>query len=115
MSRSKLPYIFLGIAAALAVSALVLLVLRPGVDDGGQGSMAPAKPPVASTAGESTASSTGDTEVAPALPPATENAAAPLDELGVGLATGDPTELLNRIAKALEAGDLDLIGSVCKF
>ena len=31
MQRSKLPYFFLGLAAVLAVTALVLLILRPGV------------------------------------------------------------------------------------
>ena len=32
MQRSKLPYFFLGLAAVLALAALVMLILRPGVE-----------------------------------------------------------------------------------
>jgi outer membrane protein OmpA-like peptidoglycan-associated protein len=107
MSRSKLPYFFLGLAAALAVSALVLLLVRPGVDEAGPAAVTP---PASVAAGESPAS-------APESPPAPvpEDPDALLKELGIGLASADPAELVNRIAKALEAGDFPalttLIGS----
>ena len=105
MSRSKLPYFFLGLAAVLALSALALLVLRPGVDVERPRPTAPpaAAPPPASTL-----------EPLPSTP-SPEDPDALLKELGIGLSTADPAELVNRIAKALEAGDFPalttLIGS----
>ena len=102
MQRSKLPYFFLGLAALLAVAALVLLLLRPGVK--------PEPPPIA-------APPVPETETAPlqeieqlATPVAPENPETVLQDLGIGVSTTDPAELVNQIAKALEAGDLAALG-----
>ena len=97
MQRSKLPYFFLGLAAVLAASALVLLILRPGVKP--EPAAAPANPTV---------------EPPPPLPvenpdPSTaapEDPETALKELGIGVAATNPADLVNRIAKALESGDL---------
>jgi outer membrane protein OmpA-like peptidoglycan-associated protein len=103
MQRSKLPYFFLGLAAVLAVAALVLLLLRPGVKP-------EPPPPVA-------APPVPETETAPlreieplATPAAPENPETVLQDLGIGVSAADPAELVNQIAKALEAGDLAALG-----
>lgn len=96
MSRSKLPYFFLVFAAVLAITALVLLILRPGVD-----TEQPATQPIVETP--------TPPPVIPGLDEATsgeENGSTP-EDLGVGIAAVNPNDLVNRIAKALEAGDFD--------
>ncbi len=101
MQRSKLPYFFLGLAAVLAVSALVLLILRPGMNP---------EPPPASPA-ESAESADAIIPQPEQTPPAPEDSPAPQDpeailkDLGVGLAAANPVDLVDQIAKALEAGD----------
>lgn len=100
MHRSKLPYFFLGLAAVLAVAALVLLIVRPGVKP---------EPP----ARGDTASS--ETPTPPKIggldePAAPENPETVLKDLGIGVAAVDPADLVNQIAKALEAGDLAKVG-----
>jgi outer membrane protein OmpA-like peptidoglycan-associated protein len=107
MKRSKLPYFFLGLAAVLAVSALVLLILRPGVKPALPATApaiekpqpivppsppSPPKPPPVEAIVPPTAPQP------PANPPANPNA---------GIATDTPEDLVNQIAKALEAGDLE--------
>ena len=96
MKRSKLPYFFLGLAAVLAVLALVMLILRPGVKTK-EVTMthAPAAPPLIPSLGEPT-------------PP--EKPETVLADLGIGVAAADPAELVAQIAKALEAGDLAKVG-----
>lgn len=101
-SRSRLPYFFLGLAALLAVSALVLLISRPGVKP------APiAKPPpeIPQEADPKLAES-----LSKPVPP--EKPETKLEELGVGLKAADPKELVDQIAKALEAGDLTTLGKL---
>jgi outer membrane protein OmpA-like peptidoglycan-associated protein len=100
MQRSKLPYFFLGLAAVLAVTALVLLILRPGVEP-------EAAPPGDTAAEEKPVIPKIDNidEPIPAQDPETA-----LKELGVGVAATNPAELVNSIAKALEAGDLAALG-----
>jgi len=100
MQRSKLPYFFLGLAAVLAVSALVLLILRPGVKPTPV-VQAPPPPRVPSVSPEIKQSAE------PIPPPTPEQA---LQDLGIGIATADPAALVNEIAKALEAGDLATLG-----
>lgn len=100
MQRSKLPYFFLGLAAVLAVTALVLLILRPGVE--------PEPAPSRETAAE-------EKPVIPKIdnidePIPTQDPETALKELGVGVAATNPAELVNSIAKALEAGDLAALG-----
>ncbi len=96
MQRSKVPYFFLGLAAVLAASAVVLLVLRPGVGTKvvtleNPPSVRPVQPP----------------KIIPALnepvPPETSDAV--LADLGIGVSAADPAVLVAQIAKALEAGD----------
>jgi OOP family OmpA-OmpF porin len=95
MQRSKLPYFFLGLAAVLAVSALVLLILRPGVKPTPiiQAPSSPTQAPPAEIKNIDT----------PIEPPTAEQA---LKDLGIGISAADPALLVNEIAKALEAGDL---------
>ncbi|MEO7100465.1 MAG: OmpA family protein [Luteolibacter sp.] len=101
MQRSKLPYFFLGLAAVLAVAAVVILIIRPGVH--------PAMPPVSTT--ESAVTKPGPAEIgdltAPGKP---EDAATVLKDLGVGYSAADPGDLVAQIGKALEAGDLAKVG-----
>ena len=102
MQRSKLPYFFLGLAAVLALSALVLLILHPGRG----GSEAPTPAADKTSAAQTPAPTPRD----PAAPPvAPENPPMPPDVLktpDAGRTAADPAELVNRIAKALESGDL---------
>jgi OOP family OmpA-OmpF porin len=103
MQRSKLPYYFLGLAALLAVAALVLLILRPGVKPAPLPETPAASTPVAETAPETAAipetADSGET-----TPP--ENPETVLKDLGIGVAATNPEELVQQIAEALENGDL---------
>jgi outer membrane protein OmpA-like peptidoglycan-associated protein len=100
-STSRLPYFFLGLAAVLAVSALVLLILRPGVK--------PDHPPSGGRPAVETLVLPAKIEHLdePAVPQDPETA---LKDLGIGVAAADPADLVNQIAKALEAGDLATVG-----
>ena len=96
MQRSSLPYFFLGLSAVLAVAALVLLILRPGVKPS---VMPVSRPPVQNP------------PVPPVIPGLTEPSVPEdpetvLKDLGIGLSAVDPGVLVAQIAKALEAGDL---------
>ena len=100
MQRSKLPYFFLGLAAVLATTALMMLVLRPGVQTK---VVTIPKPPEVKSVPPPVIPSLGE----PATP---ENPDTVLKDLGIGVATADPAELVAQIAKALEAGDLAKVG-----
>jgi OOP family OmpA-OmpF porin len=100
MRRSKLPYFFLGLAAIIAASAVVLLIRGKNAN--------PQTPPASQIP-----------ETSPAPPPridslrerpAPEDPDKVLSDLGVGVATADPAVLINQIAQALEAGDLAKVG-----
>ncbi len=98
MQRSKLPHFFLGLAALLTLSAIVILLTRPGVK--------PAEPPPPVTA---TVVKDPQPPVETKRPddvPVPKDPETILKNPGVGLAAADPAELANRIAKALTAGDL---------
>ena len=101
MQRSRLPYFFLGLAALLAVSALVLLIVRPGVK--------PAPLPQSPAVQEST-STPGPATAAP------QQTIAPQDPETIpgdlGLATATPEELVDQIAKALETGNFETLSRV---
>ncbi|MDP3851149.1 MAG: OmpA family protein [Luteolibacter sp.] len=101
MQRSKLPYFFLGLAALLAVAALVLLIMRPGVKP-----ETPSEPAAPTTTGMPGPLENAAADVASATPQDPETI---LKDLGIGLASADPAELVNQIAKALEAGDLSAL------
>ena len=108
MHRSKLPYFFLALAALLAISALALLFMRP------KGPKWTGPSPAAET-------QENPAEATPPMPapvpglsdlPAPENPAQILQNLGVGVAAVDPAELVNQIAKAMEAGDLAAVAKL---
>ncbi len=108
MHRSKLPYVFLALAAILAISALVMLFRKPGSPGGttstptpqpAQEEQAPAPPMPAPVPGL--------TEM-----PAPETPAQILQNLGVGVAAVDPADLVNQIAKAMQAGDLATVAKL---
>jgi OmpA-OmpF porin, OOP family len=97
MQQSKLPYFFLGLAALISIAAGVLWIVKPGVRVPQDPlANAPVETPV-----QPPPPVTGlDQPVAP------EDPAAVLADLGIGLTTRDPAELVAQIASALEAGDL---------
>jgi OmpA-OmpF porin, OOP family len=100
MQRSKLPYLFLCIAAILAVSALVMFATRHGV---------PKKtPPLEKSPGTTSHSPPKIGNLADPAPPEDPNKV--LADLGIGVAFVDPADLVAQIASALEAGDLSKIG-----
>lgn len=95
MPRSKLPYFFLALAAVLAVAALVMLLLRPGVKPEPTNTLAtpPQEIPVIP-------------ETHPVDDPAEpQDQEAALKEIGIGVSTADPAELVNQIAQAFDSGD----------
>lgn len=101
MNSNKLPYFFLGFAAVLAVSALVLLITKPGT----QRPPEPVPPPIEEIV-----------EVPPPEPikgldepVPTETPEEILSNLGVGFTSADPAELVSRIGDALEKGDFDTV------
>lgn len=96
MQRSKIPYFFLGLASLLAISAVALLIIKPGVKPI---SPPPEKPPI--TEPEKPEIAGKIDKSVPQAPPKNipENP-------GAATSANNPEELVNRIAKALESGDL---------
>lgn len=101
MRRSNVPFFFLGLAAILAVAALVLLLLRPGVTPETLPDTPAAPPPAAETTQIEDIDDTADSND----PGSSEDPEAVLKDLGIGLASANPEELVQQIAKALESGD----------
>jgi len=101
MHGSKLPYFVLGFAAIMALTALSLLLVRPGAEREVPPEIVSAPEPLVLPPPEEPAIPALDDGPAPAdtepLPPET---------LGQTLAAPSPAELVNRIADALEQGDL---------
>jgi OOP family OmpA-OmpF porin len=102
MHRSKLPYFFLGLAAVLSAAAVVMFFARiqeaqPPVPEHPPVVVEPVTPPKIA----------GLEEPLPVDDPETV-----LEDLGIGVAAVDPAELVSRIGKALEAGDLDAVGKL---
>jgi OmpA-OmpF porin, OOP family len=100
MHRSKIPYLFLILAALITLVAIIIFFKRSGI-------LAPATPPPVTETPPAQ-------EPAPVLPPAIpslsgpaelEDPAAVLKDLGIGVGAVDPADLVTRIAKALESGD----------
>ena len=104
MQRSKLPYFFLGLAAVLAASALVLLALKLI-----ERNRAAKPPPPKAPAAVITPPAPIEGLDQPLKP---EDPAKTLEDLGLGISTSDPAELVGRIAKALESGDLATLGKL---
>jgi len=124
MHRSKLPYVFLALAAVLALTAVALLIHRSGI----LSRLNPSQPPLPASVAATPAPQASPTHVdAPAIVPDPGKPAPPADsavrpdEPGVGVekppsapeapasgvAKADPAQLVNDIAKALETGDYD--------
>lgn len=103
MPRSKVPHFFLGLAAVLAVVAVVLLILKPGVKPLDTPAVDPSPPtprvapPTISGLDKSTTPEDPNTVLA---------------DLGLGVAATDPVALVEQIGKALEAGDLAKIAKL---
>ena len=95
MQRSKLPYFFLGLAALLAISALVMLIRHPGRD----ASKAPAHQ--AGKSPDRQAAPQSFIEPAAPTPPPED-----LKQPDAGNSAADPAALVTRIGQALESGDL---------
>ncbi len=102
MRRSNLPYFFLGLAAVLAVAALALLILRPGVEPEPPTEQAATQPAVLAPAKAPEVKK----EEPPLVPDAPEDLEAVINHLGIGLSTSSPEELVQQIAKAFETGDM---------
>jgi outer membrane protein OmpA-like peptidoglycan-associated protein len=98
MRQNTIPYIFLGIAALLA-AALALLVMRPSA-----GKTAIPTPNEKAPA-ENTAKPEPIKTLDEPMPPQTTEEI--LRDLGVGIKSVDPTELLARIGEALEKRDMN--------
>lgn len=96
MQRSYIPYFFLCLAALLAISALGLLIFRPGLK--------PPTPPAKMPSASETKPLKNIKNLDKPVPQ--DNPETTLENLGVGLTATNPEELINRIAKALEAGDI---------
>ncbi len=103
MRQYPVSVFFLGLAAVLAVAALVLLVMRP--DE--QPVPAPVLAEQEEVAGEPEKIEGIDEVVLDAAEPAAE-----LEDLGIGLETSTPEELLARVADALASGDAGVIESL---
>lgn len=109
--RSRVPYFFLGLASILAAAALVLLLTRPDK------TTPPPTPPKPSKTTVSNDPTPPPTTPAPPIEGINETPVADdpeqiLKDLGVGLAVVDPADLVNRIGKALEAGDFAAAGKL---
>ncbi|MES2996226.1 MAG: OmpA family protein [Verrucomicrobiota bacterium] len=103
MHRSKLSYVFLTIAALIAASAILMLIFKPTIET--REKPAPTVPP-------------DSTSPAPPVPgemkenPPVVDPGKSSEQLGEGATSADPAELVGRIAKALEAGDLAELGGL---
>lgn len=102
MQRSKLPYFFLGLAAVLATSAMVMLVLKLR-----ERKVVVPRPPTNQVEKVQPEAPKIDNLARPEPP---EDPEAVLADLGIGLTSADPSTLVAQIAKALEDGDLAKVG-----
>lgn len=99
--KNKVPYFFLALAAVLAAAAVALWVIKDKKSS---------KPDT--SGGEVTKSQNGTTETKPPAIPGldqplpTQTPEQILENLGVGLATSNPSDLLNQISEALKKGDM---------
>jgi outer membrane protein OmpA-like peptidoglycan-associated protein len=97
MNRSIVPYFFLGFAAILAVTAVALLIIRPGVprDLPAEQPTVPMVEPVVMPEDPEDGPDAEAVDIEPAPP----------EILGQRLVAADPAELVNRIADAIQNGD----------
>ena len=99
--KNKVPYFFLALAAVLAAAAVALWLIKDKKSS---------KPDT--SGGEVTKSQSDTTETKPPAIPGldqplpTQTPEQILENLGVGLATSNPSDLLNQISEALKKGDM---------
>lgn len=108
MKSNKVPYFFLGLAAVLAIAALVLLIMRPGSEK-----PAPTPAPVSET--ESETEDKPEPEPIKSIDEPMPEVQTPeeiFENLGSGIATANPAELLERIGEALEKGDVATVSKL---
>ena len=104
--KNKVPYFFLALAAVLAVAAVVLYVTQPK-------RFAKSEPPEK----KQTTAKIQEVEIPLIsdgldLPTPTPSAEEILANLGLGLATVDPADLVNQISDALKDGDMDRVSKL---
>jgi outer membrane protein OmpA-like peptidoglycan-associated protein len=108
MQRSKIPYLFLGLAAVLALAAVALLILRPGVHPDVPPPDAPPAPRQETTTKDATTAAL-DAAAEPIPEPDPETA---LEVLVPSLSARSPEELVGKFAQAFEAGDIATLGKM---
>ncbi len=101
MQRSKVPLFFLGLSAVIALSALILLILRPGVK-----SKTVPSAPVTSAEAPPQEIQTESSKPAPADLPQTSEKRPPAS------VAADPAALVSQISKALESGDINQLNAL---
>lgn len=102
MQRSRTPYVFLAIAAALAISAIVTLILKPGSKP--SPSTGPTPPPTPqSSSATNTTPTTPEPDSASTTPPTPTQPAAPTAR------PNDPAALIAALVTAIESGNLNAI------
>ena len=109
MQSNKVPYFFLGLAAVLAIAALALLIVRPG-----SGETSP-RPTVVPGKSDQNSTEKPDPEPIEGIEKPTPEVQTPeeiMENLGNGIATANPAELLERIGEALEKGDLNTVSKL---
>ncbi|MGJ8643757.1 MAG: OmpA family protein [Luteolibacter sp.] len=109
MKSNKVPYFFLGLAAVLAIAALVLLIIRPGSEE------SEPTPPSVSDKSDSDTEEKSEPEPIKGIDEPMPEVLTPeeiLESLGSGISTANPAELLERIGEALEKGDLATVSKL---
>jgi len=102
-NRSKVPYFFLGLSAVLALLALAIWIIKPGVDVPPAAVDDTPVPAVPAAPGEKPIPGLDDG------PTDQDVALIPIEIPEQGLTSADPAELLERFAEALRNGDADAI------
>lgn len=107
MKSNKVPYFFLGLAAVLAIGALVLLIKRPGSER--------IIPTTVTEKTKETTKEKSNPKPIEGIDKPTPEVQTPeeiLETLGSGIATANPAALLERIGEALEKGDLPAVSKL---
>lgn len=105
--KNKVPYFFLALAAVLAAAAVVLWTTKRKPSNHHETS--PKNVPTSENSAEDINTPKIDDLNQP-LP--TQTPEQILENLGVGLATADPSELLNQISEALNKGDMNEVSKL---
>ena len=109
MQRSHIPYLFLGLAAVLALAAVALLILRPGIHPPVPPPDVPPPPQLPKTTVIDETAAALDAAAEPIPEPDPETA---LDSLGLSISARSPEELVEKFTAAFEAGDIATLGKM---